>query len=114
MPKPENNMVNRILALLRDDPKTKAMKLHGGIYQERGTPDVLICMYSTEGFPRTLLLEAKQPGELPDVLQLYRLKEWAKAGAITAVVQSMEGFCDLYGKIERGEIVPGRYVGVWS
>ena len=112
MPKPENLMVNRILKLISQDTMTKAIKLHGSIYQEEGTPDILIVKTATNGRVFTLMIEAKLPDEFPTPIQEYRLREWGLAGAITASVHTMEGFCRLYGQVERGELKPG-YTGGW-
>jgi hypothetical protein len=53
------------------------LKIHGSAMQRRGEPDLLICVQG-----RLIAVELKQPGEVPTRLQMKRLRDWQKAGAI--------------------------------
>ena len=81
----ESAITRRIMSHLRKLPQTKALKLHGSIYSERGTPDIHI---THQG--RSYWLEIKKPGCRPTLLQAHRLKQWHGAGATVAVVHSWE------------------------
>ena len=86
----EAAIVYRIMEKLRRLPQTKALKLHGSVFGERGTPDIHV---TRKG--RSYWLEVKQPGCKPTLLQVHRLKQWREAGAIAAVVHSWEEVRDL-------------------
>ena len=64
-------------------PNAKAIKVPGHAYMEVGTPDNLAVVDAVAYW-----LEAKQPGEQPDVIQTKRLKEWHDAGAVVGIVYS--------------------------
>jgi hypothetical protein len=64
-------------------PRAKAIKLHGSIYMESGTPDVHAVVAGVAYW-----LEAKLPGEKPDPIQRKRMREWAAAGAVVGVIES--------------------------
>ena len=81
----EAAIVYRIMEKLRRLPQTKALKLHGSVFGERGTPDIHV---TRQG--RSYWLEVKQPGCKPTLLQVHRLKQWKDAGATAAVVHSWE------------------------
>lgn len=63
----------------------KAINIHGSIFSERGTPDILCC-YRGQCF----WFEAKMKGRRASRLQEVRLEQWRLAGAITAVVYSLD------------------------
>ena len=65
-------------------PNCYVVKTHGSIYSA-GQPDLLGCYQG-----RTLALEVKRPGGKPTKLQMAMLKKWEAAGAIAAVVHSVE------------------------
>ena len=81
----ESAIVQRIMTQLKQLPNTKALKLHGSIYAERGTPDIHI---THQG--RSYWCEVKQPGCMLTLIQAQRLKEWQDAGAIVGVVHSWD------------------------
>ena len=81
----ESQLTTRILRALNAMPRTKAIKLHGSPYLERGTPDIVAVQ---DG--RVYWLEVKLPGKEPTRLQRLRLSEWSRAGATCAVVRSVE------------------------
>lgn len=75
-----------VLRYLNSLPRSKAVNVHGGIYTERGTPDVIGCV---DG--RMVAFECKRdPSERPTRIQLWRLAEWIRAGAVVGAVASVE------------------------
>lgn len=79
------SVVVPVLRWLNSLEGCRAINVHGGIYTERGTPDIM-GVYRGRGF----LLEAKATGGRLSALQRVRLRQWAAAGAKTAVVHSLE------------------------
>ena len=80
----ERAIVKAILAYLNGLPGCLARKRWGGGMGVAGDPDIDACIRG-----RSLQLEVKRPREKPTQLQLKRLEEWRKAGAITGVVTSV-------------------------
>ena len=79
-------VVKPILDYLNSLPGSKAIKVHGGIYSERGTPDILGCVKG-----RTVAFECKRGAtEKAEEIQEWRLAEWQAAGAITGRVDTVE------------------------
>lgn len=72
-------------------PNCYVVKTHGSVYSA-GQPDLLGCFQG-----RTLALEVKRPGGKPTKLQMAMLKKWEAAGAIAAVVHSVEEVKELLG-----------------
>jgi hypothetical protein len=64
-------------------PGGKAIKVHGSVYAESGTPDIDAVV---DGVPYKF--ECKLPGEPPTVIQRKRLREWRDAGAVAGVIYS--------------------------
>jgi Holliday junction resolvase len=60
-------------------------KVHGGGLQKAGIPDVLACRAG-----RLYAFEVKRPGFSASRLQLKRIRELEAAGAVVAVVSSVE------------------------
>ena len=81
----ESSIVNTILKWLNQQPSCQAEKTHGGRWGRAGKPDITGCYRG-----RRFELEVKRPGAKATKLQLATLKQWEKAGAITAVVTSVE------------------------
>jgi hypothetical protein len=81
----EKAIVLRILKFLNSIPGCVARKRWGGVMGVAGDPDVTGCLRG-----RHLELEVKRPGQRPTPLQAKRLEEWKQAGAVTAVVTSVE------------------------
>lgn len=74
-----------VLRYLNSLPHGKAINVHGGIYTERGTPDVL---GSVNG--RTVAFECKRDEtEEPTAIQRWRLSEWIRAGAVVGAVSDV-------------------------
>jgi Holliday junction resolvase len=80
----ESTIVTSILKYLNGIEGCYAIKKQG-TQNQGGQPDIFGCF---DG--RMLALEVKRPGETPTKLQRARLKRWAKAGAIAAVVCSRD------------------------
>lgn len=72
------------------------IKTYGGPYR-RGLPD-LIGVYRG----RALALEVKRPGGKPTPLQEHELSKFAAAGALAAVVTSVEDVKRLIEEVESG------------
>lgn len=81
----ESAIRKKVLGYLNSLSGCKAIKIHGNMYTEAGTPDIAGCIRG-----RAFFIELKKPGEEPTVIQRKRLREWADAGAITGVVESLE------------------------
>ena len=89
-----NGVVLPILRYLNSLPNTKAINIHGGVFCERGTPDII---GSTNG--RTILLECKRsPTEAAEKIQEWRMAEWRDAGAIVARVDDVSQVKELLEK----------------
>ena len=89
----ESSRVRAIIQVLNSLPNTKCIKIHGGAYTETGTPDIIGCR---EG--RMFVLECKVGYNKPTKIQTHRLKQWAGAGAVAAVVHSAEEVLECLGK----------------
>ena len=81
----ERAIVKAILVYLNSLPGCLARKRWGGGMGVAGDPDIDACIRG-----RSLQLEVKRPGEKPTALQAKRLEEWRKAGALVAVVVSVD------------------------
>ena len=81
----ERAIVKAILAYLNGQPGCLARKRWGGGMGVAGDPDIDACVRG-----RSVQLEVKRAGEKPTPLQLKRLDEWRQAGALVAVVSSVE------------------------
>ncbi len=80
----ERAIVKAILAYLNGLPACIARKRWGGGMGVAGDPDIDACLRG-----RSVQLEVKRPGQNATPLQLRRLDEWQRAGAVTAVVHSV-------------------------
>lgn len=79
-------VVQPILRYLNTLPKSKAINVHGSIYTERGTPDILGCING-----RMVAFECKRSEkEDPEKIQEWRLSEWLASGAIVGCVSSVD------------------------
>lgn len=81
----ERAIVKAILAYLNGLPGCLARKRWGGGMGVAGDPDIDACLRG-----RSLQLEVKRPGEKPTLLQVKRIEEWRRAGAIAGVVVSVD------------------------
>ena len=80
----ERAIMKAILAYLNGLPGCLARKRWGGGMGVAGDPDIDACIRG-----RSVQLEVKRAGEKPTPLQLKRLEEWRRAGAVAAVVHSV-------------------------
>ena len=83
-------MLDHVKKLRQDGAAIKAMKIHGSMYQESGTPDVHVTYKG-----RSYWIEAKVGNNKPTLIQLLRIKEWGDSGAVAVVVYSVEEFIEL-------------------
>jgi hypothetical protein len=75
-----------ILKYLNSLPNSKAINIHGSVFCERGTPDVI---GSIRG--RTVAFECKRSEEeAQEAIQKWRMAEWRAAGAVAECVRSVE------------------------
>ena len=74
-----------ILKYINSLPGGKAINIHGGVYTERGTPDIIGCING-----RLVAFECKRDeDEEPTPIQKWRLSEWIAAGAIVGGVSDL-------------------------
>lgn len=81
----EKSIVNSILKYLNSLPQCRAEKTWGGGYGNAGKPDITGCLNG-----RRFELEVKVPGGKATPLQKVTLEQWKEAGAIAAVVHSVD------------------------
>lgn len=79
----ESTLVDNIRKALKKRG-VKTLKIHGNQYMPAGEPDIIGCR---DG--RMYCWEVKVGKNNPTELQLKRLDEWEKVGAVTAVVWSV-------------------------
>lgn len=79
------SVVQPVLAWLNSLLECKAINIHGSVYMERGTPDIIGCYKG-----RMFLFECKaDKGSLrPD--QVIRLRQWKEAGALALEIRSLD------------------------
>lgn len=78
-------VVDPILHYLNSLPNSKAINVHGSVYSERGTPDIIGCING-----RLVAFECKRTeNEEPTKIQMWRLSEWIAAGAIVGGVSDL-------------------------
>jgi hypothetical protein len=91
----ERAIVKAILAYLNGLPCCLARKRWGGGMGVAGDPNIDACIRG-----RSVQLEVKRPGEKPTPLQLKRIEEWRQAGAVVAVVSSVEDVKSLLTEVD--------------
>lgn len=78
-------VVEPVLHYLNSLPNSKAINVHGSVFSERGTPDVIGCISG-----RMVAFECKRDTtEAPRKIQQWRLSEWLVAGAIVGSVSEV-------------------------
>lgn len=78
--------VRPILKFINSLPDGKAINIHGSVYSERGTPDII---GSVGG--RSVAFECKRDDmESPELVQQWRLSEWLSAGSVVGCVSSVD------------------------
>lgn len=66
-------------------PDGKAINIHGGVYTERGTPDIIGCIGG-----KFIAFECKRDNaEDLEPIQKWRLSEWIKVGAVVGGVSDL-------------------------
>ena len=81
-----SRVVVPILKYLNSLPKSKAINIHGGIFSERGTPDVIGCIGG-----QMVAFECKRDTtEDLEAIQKGRLSEWITAGAVVGGVSDVD------------------------
>jgi hypothetical protein len=81
----ETSITKRILKYLKTIPKCKAEKRHGGAFGNAGKPDITGCLDGLR-----FEFEVKRKGNVASDLQKKELAEWEYAGAVVAVVYTVE------------------------
>lgn len=78
-------VVKPILHYLNSLPNSKAINIHGSVFSERGTPDVIGCING-----RMVAFECKRSTkEDLEEIQKWRLCEWLSAGAVVGGVSNL-------------------------
>lgn len=78
-------VVRPVLDYLNSLPQSKAINIHGSVFSERGTPDVI---GSIRG--RMVAFECKRDAsERLEDIQKWRLSEWVVAGAVVGAVSDV-------------------------
>ncbi len=89
----ESAIVQRIMRYLNVRPGVWAVKIHGDGYTRRGVPDIIGSAYG-----RAFALEVKRPGVgVLSESQKHELQKLANAGALVAVVESLEDALKVLG-----------------
>ena len=80
-----NSVVQPVIKYLNSIPGSKAINIHGSVFSERGTPDVIGSIHG-----KTVVFECKRDDrEDLEPIQKWRLCEWIKAGAIAGGVSDL-------------------------
>ena len=75
-----------VMKYLRTLSNGKFINIHGSVYSERGTPDIVGCI---DG--QMVVMECKRrSGIKADPIQEWRMQEWRYAGAIAGVISSVK------------------------
>lgn len=81
-----DGVVVPILKYINSLPNAKAINIHGSVFSERGTPDVVGCVNG-----RAVAFECKRDTtEALTSIQEWRLCQWIHAGAVVGGVSSVE------------------------
>ena len=80
-----SSVVVPILNYINSLPHSKAINVHGGVFTERGTPDVIGCI---DG--QMVVFECKRDDTADaEPIQKWRLAEWITAGAVVGTVSDV-------------------------
>ena len=80
-----SGVVEPVLRYLNSLPNSKAINIHGSVFSERGTPDVVGCISG-----RMVAFECKRDAtESPTDIQKWRMCEWIAAGAVVGGVSDV-------------------------
>ena len=79
------SVVKPILRYINSLPDGKAINIHGGVYTERGTPDIIGCIGGT-----FVAFECKRDSlEDLEPIQKWRLCEWINVGGVVGGVSDL-------------------------
>lgn len=93
--KPETVLKDRIVkALEKEFPGIYVVKVHGGPFQERGIPDLILCWNG-----RFIGMELKYGPGKPSVQQKFHIQRIRQAGGIAHIVRSVEKAVQIVRKI---------------
>lgn len=80
-----DGVVVPILKYINSLPNGKAINIHGSVFSERGTPDIIGCIGS-----RFVAFECKRDDkEDLEPIQKWRLSEWIAVGAVVGGVSDL-------------------------
>ncbi len=80
-----SGVVKPILKYINSLPNAKAINIHGSVFSERGTPDIVGCVAG-----RMVAFECKRStSNNLEAIQTWRLAEWLKAGAVVGGVSDV-------------------------
>lgn len=80
-----SGVVEPVLRYLNSIPGAKAINIHGSVFSERGTPDIIGCVNG-----RMIAFEAKRDAkENLERIQEWRLCEWITAGAVVGGISEV-------------------------
>jgi len=96
----EKNIQRRILNWLKTVPGGREMNLHTSRFGMRGTPDILFVL-----FGQAFFFEVKRRGEKARPNQLAEIEKWRAAGAIAAVVRSVDDVRQIVNDHAKGDRV---------
>lgn len=90
----ETNLKRQVMSMLSAEyPDAVVRKRHGSIYSTVGDPDLYILYRGVH-----IETELKRPGQRPTPIQVRRLLEWQRAGAVIAVIRTVDEMRELmYG-----------------
>jgi len=94
---PESVLVDKIIKALREQDKSYWVKIHGGMYQAVGLPDIVGCYNG-----RFVAIEVKIPGKEKTLTERQKLilKRIKKAGGYAIMATTKEEALDLCTTIE--------------
>lgn len=80
-----SGVVTPVIGFINSLPNGKAINIHGSIFSERGTPDVI---GSIGGVPVVFECKRDESEDLSKI-QKWRLSEWIVAGAVVGGVSDL-------------------------
>lgn len=91
----ETERTKDVLAWLKAQPRTYALKKHTNAQGEGGHPDIFACRNG-----RMVLVEMKVPGDRPNTRQMQRLRTWQEAGAAVCWADDIEHVRQLFARMD--------------
>ena len=81
-----SGVVEPVLKYINSLPGSKAINIHGSVFSERGTPDVIGCIRG-----RMVAFECKRDAkEDLEKMQKWRLSQWISAGAVVGGISDLD------------------------